>query len=50
MTSLLPSVRSTPISSSPSLRLTAMMPALRGRLKSVNAVFFTVPLAVAINT
>ena len=50
MASLLPSVKSTPISSSPSFKLTAIIPALRGRLKSCNGVFLTVPLAVAIKT
>ncbi len=50
MISLLPSVISTPISSSPSLRLMARIPEESGRLKSERLVFFTVPLAVAKKT
>ena len=50
ITSFVLSVKSTPINSSPSFKLTAMIPALRGRLKSCRGVFFTVPLAVAIKT
>ncbi|MNC03882.1 hypothetical protein D3C75_513080 [compost metagenome] len=50
MISLLPSVMSTPISSSPSLRLMARIPEESGRLKSDRLVFFTVPLAVAKKT
>lgn len=48
MTSSEPEVRSTPISSSPSLRFTAIILAERGRLNTWSV--FTVPLAVAIKT
>ena len=48
--SLCPSVRSTPISSLPSFRFTAMIPLALGREYCVNSVFFTVPLVVAIKT
>ncbi len=43
ITSCAPSVSATPISASPSVRSTAMMPDGRGRENSESGVFFTVP-------
>ena len=50
ITSLLPSVIAVPTSSSPSSSSMALRPTLRWRAKLSRAVFFTVPLAVAMNT
>ncbi len=50
ITSCSPSVSAAPIRKSPSSRSTAMMPALRGLLKSFSGVFLTVPRLVAMNT
>ncbi len=50
MTSLLPSVISAPINSSPSAILIAMMPLERGFENSDSDVFFTVPRFVHIKT